>query len=810
MCSTTLTLDGSASAGQGALSYAWTTADGIIDSGAATATPVISAAGTYTSTITDADNGCEATDTVVITEDAALPTADAGVTAELNCTILTLTLDGSGSTAVGVDYLWTTADGTIDSGSTTINPVVSAAGTYTLTVTNTTTGCTSNDTVVITEDVLAPTAEAGATAELNCNVLTLTLDGSASVGQGALTYAWTTLDGTIDSGAATATPVISAAGTYTLTITDADNGCEATDTVVITEDVLAPTADAGATAELNCNVLTLTLDGSASAGQGALSYAWTTLDGTIDSGAATATPVISAAGTYSLTVIDADNGCESTDTVVITEDILAPTAEAGATAELTCAVTTLTLDGSASAGQGALSYAWTTADGIIDSGAATATPVISAAGTYTLTITDADNGCEATDTVVITEDAALPTADAGVTAELNCTILTLTLDGSGSTAVGVDYLWTTADGTIDSGSTTINPVVSAAGTYTLTVTNTTTGCTSNDTVVITEDVLAPTAEAGATAELNCNVLTLTLDGSASVGQGALTYAWTTLDGTIDSGAATATPVISAAGTYTLTITDADNGCEATDTVVITEDVLAPTADAGATAELNCNVLTLTLDGSASAGQGALSYAWTTLDGTIDSGAATATPVISAAGTYSLTVIDADNGCESTDTVVITEDILAPTAEAGATAELTCAVTTLTLDGSASAGQGALSYAWTTADGIIDSGAATATPVISAAGTYTLTITDADNGCEATDTVVITENATLPIIGNVAFTDPTLIACPALDNGSIVITATGSNLEYSIDNGITFQNSNTFPGLVDGTYNIVVRDACYNL
>ena len=57
---------------------------------------------------------------------------------------------------------------------------------------------------------------------------------------------------------------------------------------------------------------------------------------------------------------------------------------------------------------------------------------------------------------MITEDAALPIADAGVTAELNCTILTVTLDGSGSTAAGVDYLWTTADGTIDSGATTIH------------------------------------------------------------------------------------------------------------------------------------------------------------------------------------------------------------------------------------------------------------------------------------------------------------------------------------------------------------------
>ena len=182
--------------------------------------------------------------------------------------------------------------------------------------------------------------------------------------------------------------------------------------------------------------------------------------------------------------------------------------------------------------------------------------------------------------MVITENADLPIAEAGLTAELNCNILTVTLDGSGSTAVGVDYLWTTADGTIDSGDTTTSPVVSAPGTYTLTVTNTATGCASSDTVVITQDVLAPTAEAGATAELNCNVLTLTLDGSSSVGQGALSYAWTTADGTIDSGAATATPTISAAGTYTLTITDSDNGCTDTDTVVITENADLPTAEAG--------------------------------------------------------------------------------------------------------------------------------------------------------------------------------------------------------------------------------------
>jgi len=87
----------------------------------------------------------------------------------------------------------------------------------------------------------------------------------------------------------------------------------------------------------------------------------------------------------------------------------------------------------------------------------------------------------------------------------------------------------------------------------------------------------------------------------------------------------------------------------------------------------------------------------------------------------------------------------------------------------------------------------------------LTITDADNGCTAVDTVVITEDATLPVITNISPTNPTLASCPILDNGSITITATGFNLEYSIDNGANFQASDVFNGLIAGTYNIVVRN-----
>ena len=48
-------------------------------------------------------------------------------------------------------------------------------------------------------------------------------------------------------------------------------------------------------------------------------------------------------------------------------------------------------------------------------------------------------------------------------------------------------------------------------------------------------------------------------------------------------------------------------------------------------------------------------------------------------------------------------------------------------------------------------------------------------------------------------------CPILDNGRITIIASGANLQYSIDNGATFQNARIFTNLTDGTYTIVVKN-----
>lgn len=96
-----------------------------------------------------------------------------------------------------------------------------------------------------------------------------------------------------------------------------------------------------------------------------------------------------------------------------------------------------------------------------------------------------------------------------------------------------------------------------------------------------------------------------------------------------------------------------------------------------------------------------------------------------------------------------------------------------------------------------------------AGTHTLTYTNAE-GCEVSQDFVLT--ITNPSITNVSYTNPD--NCPDLNNGTITITATGNNLQYSINNGATYQSSNTFTGLTDTPstpYNIRVRStdgACY--
>ena len=227
-----------------------------------------------------------------------------------------------------------------------------------------------------------------------------------------------------------------------------------------------------------------------------------------------------------------------------------PNVDAGINKVLTCTVTSIALSGSSTT-TGA-TFAWVASNGgHIVSGETTATPTVDAAGTYTLTVTDPSSGCTATDFAAVTLNNTLPNVDAGADKVLTCTVTSIALSGTSST-VGATYLWEPGGGHIVSGGTTLTPTVNAAGTYTLTVTGSSNGCSASESALVTLNNTLPNVDAGADKVLTCTVTSIALSGTSST-VGA-TYLWVVQWRHIVSGGTTLTPTVNAAGTYTLTVT----------------------------------------------------------------------------------------------------------------------------------------------------------------------------------------------------------------------------------------------------------------
>ena len=77
------------------------------------------------------------------------------------------------------------------------------------------------------------------------------------------------------------------------------------------------------------------------------------------------------------------------------------------------------------------------------------------------------------------------------------------------------------------------------------------------------------------------------------------------------------------------------------------------------------------------------------------------------------------------------------------------------------------------------------------------------------TLVVTDAVGISVVATVEINQPDQLSASAIaeGNGTVTIGAIGgiAPYQYSIDNGLTFQNSPVFTGVVTGTYQLVVRD-----
>ncbi|WP_300666926.1 T9SS type A sorting domain-containing protein [Fluviicola sp.] len=670
--------------------YSWAPSGGT----AATATGL--AAGTYTVTVTDA-NACQGTKTFTINQPAsALSAATGGGKTDVSCnggSNGTATVAPTGGTP-SYSYSWA------PSGGTNATATGLGVGTYTVTVTDAN-SCQTTRTFTINQPTALSAATGGGSTNVACNG---GANGTATVaptgGTPSYTYSWAPSGGT----AATATGLV--AGTYTVTVTDA-NTCQTTRTFNITQPTTAlSAATGGGSTNISCNGgANGTATVAPTGGTPSYTYSWAPSGGT----AATASGL--AAGTYTVTVTDA-NACQTQRTFNLTQPAAAlSAATGGGKTDVSCnggsnGTATVTPTG----GTPSYTYSWAPSGGT----AATASGL--AAGSYTVTVTDA-NACQTQRTFTVNQPTALSAATGGGKTDVSCNggaNGTATVAPTGGTP-SYTYSWAPSGGTAATASGL------TAGTYTVTVTDANT-CQTTRTFTINQPTVLDASTGGGKTDVSCNG---GANGSATVtptgGTPGYTYSWAPTGGT----AATASGL--AAGTYTVTVTDA-NTCQTQRTFTVDEPTVLDVSS-GSTTSVSCHN---GANGSATVaptgGTPSYTYSWAPTGGT----AATASGL--AAGTYTVTVTDA-NGCQGNQTFIVSEpDTLALTISAQT--NLTCNGDT---DGSATisvtGGTPSYTYSWAPSGGT----AATATGL--AAGTYTVTVTDANN-CDETQTVMITEPAAI--------------------------------------------------------------------
>ena len=712
----------------------------------------------------------------------------------------------------GTTYSWSPETG-LDNPNIA-NPIANPASTiiYTATISNSS-GCLAEAQVTVNVQDL-PMADAGPDQVLSCNSNSITLDGVGSSSGIEYTYLWTTSDGNIVSGNNSLNPTVDASGTYTLEVTDQDTGCQSYDQVEVTNDSSLPTADAGEDQALTCAVAAVDLDGSNSSQGANYTYLWTTSNGNIISGVDGDQITVDAPGTYMLTVTETGSNCTSFDQVQVTQNIETPVADAGADKILGCDANSLTVGGSNTSTGNQYSYSWSTADGSFSGGTQSANAEVNAAGTYELLVTNNVTGCVNTDLVEVIKDTTVPVVTAGGDQILSCQDNQMVLDGTGSaTGAQISYLWTTSNGNILSGETTLMPVIGQPGDYTLTVVNEVTGCENSDMATVTLSAVPPIADAGTDQQLTCSDATVTLDGSGSTSGGNISLLWTTINGNIVSGASTTAPVVDRAGNYLLTVTDTGTGCESTDEVEVTSNVEVPRADAGRDLTIGCTANTVELRGDNSSAGPQYAYSWATTSGNMLSGQNTPVVTVDAPGTYTLTVTNTNTGCSNRDDAIVILDNTLPVVDAGSDQMINCQRPEVALNGSNSEQGNEIRYRWTTSDGNIVSGASSQTALVDLAGTYILTVTNTSSGCTQSDEVVVNGNTLAPQADagtnkTLNCQNPTAIIGGNSAQSSQVGEAT---YQWTTNDGNIVSGANTPQATVDseGTYTLMVTNVANN-
>ncbi|MEO6758122.1 MAG: hypothetical protein ABIO24_01625, partial [Saprospiraceae bacterium] len=607
---------------------------------------------------------------------------------------------------------------------------------------------------------------------IDCKHATGYIAVSAAGGLGPYTFSWSNgLAGAVHSGLTT--------GDYTIQVMDL-LGFEAELTATIGDDKVLPTVDAGPPYTVNCSNAVVMLTGTASTGAH-FSYLWTAENGgNILSGATTLVPTINKSGKFVLTVTNNQNGCTAADFTTVTAQHVAPIVSVlGDT--ITCSQPLAQLTSSYNSLH--TTIFWQGPNGYYSS---LPQPMVSVMGNYFFTVTDTATECATKVKAIVLLDTVSPPVSISVSGMLSCQQNTVQLIATAA-PTGLKFNWT---GPNNFSSTLQNPTVNAPGTYVLIVASTKNGCTSQRSLTVAGSLGLPTAIASVTGILTCTNAFVTLNGNSTT-QG-VSYSWTGPGG---FNANTQNAAASVPGIYTLTVKNNSNGCSATASTTVTQNLTPPTVTATG-GNKTCAQPTVTL--TAMANVSGAAYAWS---GPNNFYSTVQNPSVSTLGAYTVTVTNPQNGCSATAFASVGQNITTPTVTASA-GTLTCIVPQVKL--MAMSNTQGISYAWSGPGGFTSS---LPSPMVAAEGYYGITVTNPANGCSSSTTTYVYKDNTPP---NAYAGGERSLNCFFT---SLVInpigTSMGSQYTYSwtTEEGNIVAGANSFQARVDavGTYRLLVTN-----
>jgi hypothetical protein len=460
-----------------------------------------------------------------------------------------------------------------------------------------------------------------------------------------------------------------------------------------------------------------------------------------------------------------------------TNDWPLPSVSAGPDDSLNCIVTNLTLSGSGSSVYPPIIWSWSG-----PSGFSTADSLfINAPGNYAATVEDA-NGCTKSDTAFVFADTIPPTLVPFTAPIITCTNDSVILDASPQYP-NDSLRWSIGAGTYP------NPaLVTASGNVLLVVTDRDNGCSSTDTLFVSQNTLPPNASIIYTDTLlTCSVDSILLSGNSTATGGA-TFYWRDTALTVFSD-----PFwVTIPGAYMLTATGNINGCTTTVGPFYVNGwyTLPDISVATDTFSINCSYDSVLLNGSSLTLSATLQ--WTdSISFNAGNPAMTGTQ-----GMYYLVATDSLNGCVAIDSAYVGFEARLDVVGYNDTA--ICPGSGAVLNAFPIGGTSPYTYQWNNSAGNI----ALVTVYPNDTLQYIVSVTDGA-GCVGEDTVIV--NVPDPILDSVLAFQP---CDPLQPTGQIQVYPWGGvpPYQFSIDNGLSWQPNGVFGGLTYGTYNVLIADA----